>query len=340
MATLLLGLVHTTLVSQNVVFQKVNEVTTTQARWLVTFVTDLTPYMEGITRLSEDVGNTASIAEEVLGYYRAKGREYVGSFKRLKLDIQMVEESLIGLKQDFDEYHSLYTKTGRDKRSLVPLIGKALGFLFGTVTESDLRSVQNNVATLAQNQQEVVHVVKQSLTLVNESRIRIAENRQTINSLIEALTRTDSRLRNVSEHLARKIYELESFMRHYVEIDTIIADVREVITRMTIYVEHLQLQLNMLALGRLTPSTITPSTLRQLLLDIREKLNPPLTLTGDPRTELWKFYKHLTCTTMFMDNKILVIVPVPLLDMQEDFEVYQVHNLPLPNKKVSHWEYQ
>ena len=38
----------------------------------------------------------------------------------------------------------------------------------------------------------------------------------------------------------------------------------------------------------------------------------------------------LTCTTIVEEGKILVVVPVPLLDSNDDFEVYRVHNLPIP----------
>ena len=38
----------------------------------------------------------------------------------------------------------------------------------------------------------------------------------------------------------------------------------------------------------------------------------------------------LTCTTIVEEDKILVVVPVSLLDSNDDFEVYRVHNLPIP----------
>ena len=38
----------------------------------------------------------------------------------------------------------------------------------------------------------------------------------------------------------------------------------------------------------------------------------------------------LTCTTIVEEDTILVVVPVPLLDSNDDFEVYRVHSLPIP----------
>ena len=35
------------------------------------------------------------------------------------------------------------------------------------------------------------------------------------------------------------------------------------------------------------------------------------------------------------DDKIIVIVPIPLLDMMEYFEIFKIHNIPFPSVKVN-----
>ena len=61
--------------------------------------------------------------------------------------------------------------------------------------------------------------------------------------------------------------------------------------------------------------------LRDLLLDIQTRVNAPLWLPGDPKTDLY---------TVAEEDNILVVVPVPFLDSKDDFEVYRVHYLPIP----------
>ena len=80
----------------------------------------------------------------------------------------------------------------------------------------------------------------------------------------------------------------------------------------------------MLSIGKLSPGVITPSKLRDLLLDIQTRVNAPLRPPGDPKTDLWHSYKLLTCTTVVQEDKILVVVPVLTLDSNEDFEVCRV----------------
>ena len=334
---LFVGLCYTqgTLVSRNVVFQKVNEVTTTRAQWLVTFVTDLKPYMDGMERLYKDVGEVQQVIWQIVSHYNKKGHIYTASFAKLGQEAKMIREGLVGLQTNFLEYRTLHTDANRDRRAIIPFIGKALGFLFGTVTDKELNTVKQHVNKLARNQEEIVHVVRQGLTLVNESRVEISKNRQAVESLLDGIEEADRRLRNVTEAVMERVLELETLVVNYVEIDTLVADVREVITRMSIYLEHLQLQINMLATGRLTPSTVTPSNLRKLLIEIKQRLKTPMRLSGNPEHEIWHFYKYLTCSTIFQDNKILSIVPVPLLDMQEELEVFQIHSLPLPDLQTA-----
>ena len=51
------GLTSSLLIQYNVVFQKINEITTIRSRWLLTFVIDLEPYEQLITKLGQDFEN-------------------------------------------------------------------------------------------------------------------------------------------------------------------------------------------------------------------------------------------------------------------------------------------
>ena len=113
----------------------------------------------------------------------------------------------------------------------------------------------------------------------------------------------------------------------YLQLDALVEEIKQSLQKALIYMEHLQLQLNMLSIGKLSPSIITPLKLHDLLLDIQTKR--ALRLPGDPKTDLWHFYKLLTCNTVVVEDKMLVVVPVPSLDFNDDFEVYRVHNLPI-----------
>jgi len=99
--------------------------------------------------------------------------------------------------------------------------------------------------------------------------------------------------------------------------------------------EDLKLQLNMLSLGHLSPSIITPKFLKSLLISIATQLPPALSLPLAPVPHQWQYYKFLTCTTMLHENQILVIISVPLLDRNGQFEIFQVHNFLVCRRNYS-----
>jgi len=57
-----------------------------------------------------------------------------------------------------------------------------LSWLSGLTSENDVQQIRNQVKNLARTQRTIVHVVNESLTLINETRIMIGHN-QSINCL-------------------------------------------------------------------------------------------------------------------------------------------------------------
>lgn len=104
------------------------------------------------------------------------------------------------------------------RRSLLPIIGKAFSFLFGTVSEDDLQGIRNNINNLANNQKKITHVVKESLTLINSTRIEVQENRQQINEIVGALVSVSEQLKNISTGLEKQVHKLDYFVNSYWEL--------------------------------------------------------------------------------------------------------------------------
>ena len=58
---LLVGVSNAVIISNNVVFSKVNEITTTRSEWVITFVIDMAPYEESLTSLTPFLTANANI---------------------------------------------------------------------------------------------------------------------------------------------------------------------------------------------------------------------------------------------------------------------------------------
>ena len=78
--------------------------------------------------------------------------------------------------------------------------------------------------------------------------------------------------------------------------------IRRTVWQSNSYVEHVQLQLNVLSLGHILPSVITQGSLKGLLIEIENHLPEYLNLLYDPKGEIWKLYLTATeqenCTSL------------------------------------------
>ena len=172
---LLFGLTEALVINENVVFHKENEVSITRSKWLFTFVIDLNPYENFLLSLALDIEKAAIVAKNLIQIYdkpRCEGflNSFYGLQKQIK-DLQVDRQQLI------NSYVEINSIKSRSKRSLIPIIGKALHFLFGTLTSADLSKIRRNIKTLANNQKDILHVLEDSISILNTSRIQISENR-------------------------------------------------------------------------------------------------------------------------------------------------------------------
>ena len=222
-----------------------------------------------------------------------------------------------------------YRLPHREKRSLIPIVGEAIGWAFGLVTDADLDNIRKNIKNLAANQRGIMHVVHESISILNISRIEIAENRQAVSELIISVTALDKKLETPADNVRKQIYETKNFMALYMKLSLITMEIKDMIQNALLYLKHLKTQLNCLSLGRLIPSTLSPTNLRSLLLEIKSHLPASLALIGDPKSDLWLFYQRLQISAMLYENKIVVIIQIPLLEINHQFDVYQVFNLPI-----------
>ena len=70
---------------------------------------------------------------------------------------------------------------------MIPIVGKALSFLFGTLNEDDIGAIRSHVQTIARNQQTMNHVLKESLMVIETTQAQSVENTKAINNIIETL---------------------------------------------------------------------------------------------------------------------------------------------------------
>lgn len=317
--------------SENVVFQKTNEIYINDAHWFVTFVHDLRPYNKLINQIKTDLDNTGNIIKTITNRYSKWNLTgYAETFKSLSIEVDLLSDTYKSVYDTFDEYKIFSPNSQRNKRSVLPFVGQLMSTLFGTVSEADLENINRNIKSLAENQEQIIHDLDMSLSILNLTTIQVAENRRSIMDLIIVVQKLDAKVVELGTLFEQKFMRLEQFIHTYLQFKMILDEIRQTTQNAVIYLENIRTELNMLSMLHLSTSTISPRNLRSLLVEIKSKLPNNFELPKSPITDIWYFYKTLTCVTYMEDNEIRVVLKIPLINTKEKYEVYKVHNLPLP----------
>ena len=93
--------------------------------------------------------------------------------------------------------------------------------------------------------------------------------------------------------------------------------------------------LNMHSTGRLNPNIIDPIHLRQELVKIIKQLPTQISLPENPRTNIWQYYKFITGTAISHDNKTILMIKIPLIDLDSSMTLYKIYNLPIFHHEIS-----
>ena len=323
-------------ISENVIFQKTNEIYTNDAHWYITFVHDLKPFQGLVNKIKNDIESTSKILHAVAyNYNKRELIEYVETFKSLQIEVDLLTDTYQSIYKTFEDYKTLHKDSGRVKHSILPFVGQLMSTLFGTISESDLENINENINILAKNQEQFVHDLDMSLSVLNMTRIQVSEDRRSIMDLIICIQKLDEKILKLQENLERKLTRLGQFIHTYLQFQMIFDEIKMTIQNSIFYIGNLKTELNMLALNHLSTSTISPGDLKSLLVEIQSKLAMHYELPKNPNIDIWYFCKTLSCITYMENDQIRIVLKIPLINTKEKYDIFKVHNIPVPSYNTS-----
>ena len=82
---------------------------------------------------------------------------------------------------------------------------------------------------------------------------------------------------------------------------------------------------------KVSPNLIPPTDLRNILNDISKKLitNPKLSLSIHEDADIWSYYQFLKIDAFVHNDMLIVVLVLPLIDKDLEFDLYRAHSLPL-----------
>ena len=326
----------TLLVRDNVVFKKLSDVHTSKSHWKLTLIEDVSVYRTHTVMAMMQVQTLQMSLRNIRVHMSERTiKPWIDELDRIISDYSSLYREVEEVAEMNADFRKLETAPGasRQKRALLPFLGSLAGFLIGTASEQDIEAVNRNIHRLTSNQNQITHVLNESLTLLDVSRKDISENREKINEILESLTGLNKELQAARDEIEAENFKLEQVVRTVIRGLAAYNRVEFNILKIIGHVKTLNLKLNMLAHGRLSPIVISPETLLQILNEIADRLEPPYILPRKPSKHLWHYYKTLRCSSVINEQKLIMIIDIPLVNSNSRLEIFEIFNLHLTGVK-------
>lgn len=332
--------------STGVNFIPIENIYSTYSTWVLSLSTDLAPYYDSLNVLNTTIVNFRSKFNSELD--RAAGRwissnetatdvrDDLNSFRRsvneyIRASSERNVVAFGNLRDRLDMLRNVFTvNESRQKRSLLPWAGDLLHSLFGTATDSDMNVLRDHLGRLAQNQDDIVHVVENSLTIVNKTNANVVANRKAINLLISAANRFNQRLIVLQENEVTfsKLVKIKTVLQ--TQVHTVLGKMTHALGRASTLIARIAYDLNRALRGELTMSLVAPSDLREILTHIATRLPTTLTLKRFDGNNIVWYYKHLKVNVLTDRNRVHVVTAIPLIHTDSMYTLYRVIASPIP----------
>ena len=236
---------------------------------------------------------------------------------------QMVKESWLGrlqrIQQNLPRTKPVGAESKRHRRGLFDPMGEFVHELFGVATDAEVQEIRQVVGNINEDQAAVVHNMEILTSIVNRSRIYMAENRERLNEFTERFRRTELYLPKLTSEVNKLALQ--------VEIERIIEDMEVKWDTLRNLQELYLHQRHDLQAGKLTEQLLPVSALTNILIKSQTQLRNPLDLN-------W-YYMHNEVRPMWANPDYLVFEVMLRFVRPTKFLLYTISTWPVPVSETS-----
>ena len=129
----------------------------------------------------------------------------------------------------------------------------------------------------------------------------------------------------------RPLFSARRFLHLHTEMLIHHSRIRTLLGQMLTDTAQVKVYLNIHITRKLTPFVTDPVHLRQELLQINKQLPARLSLPEDPHGNVWHYYRFLTMNPVIHGGRLVLIIRIPLTDLDSVINLHKIYNLPMYN---------
>lgn len=217
-------------------------------------------------------------------------------------------------------FRALHSRRHRIRRGVLNLVGEISRSLFGTAMDSDIRELRTALDVVGRNSQVLMHDRSRMLSIVNQTRKYVQENRFDITDLQRHQEAMDSQILDFSDDITK--------LSHRVSKLALARSIDQVIAQLTVVHESYSAQAGAfltqkyeLERGWLTESTLSITELTEILATIRA--------WGYETPSVEWYYENLKIEPLWTEHDKLVFrVVIPAVGRTQYLQ-YKIHFYPV-----------
>ena len=185
-----------------------NTVYASYSSWVISYSVDLSPYEVHLSGILSEIYGFQDAVKDLLKTSKGSlvNNSRANELRRIRTQINIVLQN--EAQQFLEEFNGIHDtlqtiKTlsisphDRPKRSILPAVGNLMSFLFGVSTEENVNRLRKSIINLQHVNDQVVHVVSDSLTLINKSNEEIRINRNALRKITNATSAIQREFQNI-----------------------------------------------------------------------------------------------------------------------------------------------
>ena len=173
------------------------------------------------------------------------------------------------------------------------------------------------------------------LEMIDNSNVQISHKRAVINMLIRDLIQLNNSMNSVSEGIADLEFS-KNFILAMLQLKNRLMTMCDGVETLKEDLKRIYEYMMSLTTHKVTPNLIPPTDLRDILEDVKARLvaNPKLALPVDKNANIWSYYQFLKIDSLVHHDMLIVVLILPLIDKDLQFDLFKAHSLPLLHPKL------
>ena len=216
----------------------------------------------------------------------------------------------------------------RRRRSLMPVVGSGLGYLFGVATKGDVEKLQNLVNNSAERSKEIMHLQEKQLTLFKT----LSREQKKQNRVLEVLGKHTVAIQNELQQISARLADLPRFVMIINKLTSLSRVLHANLGSFRHELSRVQRLVTNLAKGSLTSGLLSNNDIIRVLEEIQKTLPRGWRLAVPPKQNTWAYYESLAVSAIPTLKGWRVFIPIPIqLQDVPTLELFTGLSFPLVN---------